>query len=98
MYWYKKFDYFIMSLGYSRLNADLCAHFKRFDEIDFVILLLYVDGILVVNPNKYHIKELKTQLVMKFEIKDLGLANKILGSKLTETEIIERFDFIRKVI
>lgn len=50
--WYKRFDSFIISLGYSRLHADPCAYFKRFGDNDFVILLLYVDDMLVAGPTK----------------------------------------------
>ena len=54
--WYTRFDSFIMSLEYNRLNADPCAYFKRSGENDFVILLLYIDDILVASPNKDHIE------------------------------------------
>ena len=77
MCWYKRFDSFIMSLGYSRLNANSCAYFKGFDEIDFIILLLYADDMLVAGPKKDCVKELKAQLAMEFEMKDLGPTNKI---------------------
>ncbi|KAE8735271.1 DNA repair protein RAD51-like protein 1 [Hibiscus syriacus] len=77
--WYKRFDSFIMCLGYNRLNADPCAYFKRSGDNNFVILLLYVDDMLVAGPNKDHIEELKAQLAREFEMKDLGSANKILG-------------------
>ncbi|KAE8689292.1 putative Retrotransposon protein, Ty3-gypsy subclass [Hibiscus syriacus] len=77
--WYKRFDSFIMCLGYNRLNADACAYFKRSGDNDFVILMLYVDDMLVAGPNKDHIEELKAQLAREFEIKDLGSADKILG-------------------
>ncbi|KAE8715084.1 1-phosphatidylinositol-3-phosphate 5-kinase FAB1B [Hibiscus syriacus] len=80
--WYKRFDSFIMCLGYNRLNADPCAYFKRFGDNDFVILLLYVDDMLVAGPNKDHIEELKAQLAREFEMKDLGSANKILGMQI----------------
>ncbi|KAE8677858.1 cytochrome P450 71A9-like [Hibiscus syriacus] len=80
--WYKRFDSFIMCLGYNRLNADPCAYFKRSDDNDFVILLLYVDDMLVAGPNKDHIEELKAQLAREFEMKDLGSANKILGMQI----------------
>ncbi|KAE8656252.1 Retrovirus-related Pol polyprotein from transposon TNT 1-94 [Hibiscus syriacus] len=42
-YWYKRFDSFIMCLGYNILNADPCAYFKRSGDNDFVILLLTWD-------------------------------------------------------
>ncbi|KAE8733376.1 hypothetical protein F3Y22_tig00001323pilonHSYRG00009 [Hibiscus syriacus] len=80
--WYKIFDSFIMCLGYNRLNADPCAYFKRSGDNDFVILLLYVDDMLVTEPNKDHIEELKAQLAREFEMKDLGSANKILGMQI----------------
>ncbi|KAE8706559.1 hypothetical protein F3Y22_tig00110392pilonHSYRG00193 [Hibiscus syriacus] len=82
MCWYKRFDSFIMCLGYNRLNADPCAYFKRSDDNDFVILLLYVDDMLVAVPNKDHIEELNAQLAREFEMKDLGSANKILGMQI----------------
>ncbi|KAE8686612.1 Methyl esterase 17 [Hibiscus syriacus] len=80
--WYKRFDSFIMCLGYNRLNAYPCAYFKRSGDNNFVILLLYVDGMLVAGPNKDHIEELKAQLAREFEMKDLGSANKILGMQI----------------
>ncbi|KAH9714593.1 hypothetical protein KPL71_020713 [Citrus sinensis] len=45
--WYKRFDSFIMSLGYNRLSSDHCTYYKRFEDNDFIILLLYVDDMLV---------------------------------------------------
>ena len=80
--WYKRFDSFIMSLGYNRLNSDPCAYYKRFGDGDFIILLLYVDDMLVAGPNNDRIKELKAQLAKEFEMKDLGPTNKILGMQI----------------
>ncbi|KAL3849434.1 hypothetical protein ACJIZ3_011316 [Penstemon smallii] len=80
--WYKRFDSFIMSLGYNRLSSDSCAYYKRFGDGDFIILLFYVDDMLVAGPNKDRIKELKTQLAREFEMKDLGPANKIQGMRI----------------
>jgi len=39
------------------------------DENNFIILL-YEDDILVVNPNKAQIQELKAQLAREFDVKD----------------------------
>ncbi|KAH9723668.1 hypothetical protein KPL70_007189 [Citrus sinensis] len=80
--WYKRFDSFIMSLGYNRLSSDHCAYYKRFENNDFILLLLYVDDMLVAGPNKDRIQELKAQLAREFEMKDLGPANKILGMQI----------------
>ena len=80
--WYKRFDSFIISLGYNRLSSDHCTYFKRFDGGDFIILLLYVDDMLVAGPNKDRVQELKAQLAREFDMKDLGSANKILGMQI----------------
>ena len=80
--WYKRFDSFILSLGYNGFNSDPCAYYKRFGDGDFIILLLYVDDMLVTGPNNDCIKELKAQLAREFEMKDLGPANKILGMQI----------------
>ncbi|KAK9200365.1 hypothetical protein WN944_015562 [Citrus x changshan-huyou] len=80
--WYKRFDSFIMSLGYNKLSSDHCAYYKRFEDNDFIILLLYVDDMLVAGPNKDQVQELKAQLAREFEMKDLGPANKILGMQI----------------
>ena len=53
--WYEKFDSFIMSLIYNRLSLDHYIHYKRFEDNDFIILLLYVGDMLVVGPNKERI-------------------------------------------
>ncbi|KAL4337997.1 hypothetical protein AHAS_Ahas12G0166100 [Arachis hypogaea] len=80
--WYKKFDSFIISLGCNRLSSDHCTYYKRSGDNDFIILLLYVDDMLVVGPNKDQIQELKVQLAREFDMKDLGPANKILGMQI----------------
>ena len=45
--WYLKFDKFMTKQGYDRCHSDHCAYFKRLDNGRYIILLLYVDGMLV---------------------------------------------------
>ena len=69
--WYKRFDSFIISLGHNRLSSDHCTYYKRFEENDvFIIMLLYVDDMLVIGPNKDRVQELKAQLAREFDTKD----------------------------
>ncbi|KAH9687520.1 Integrase catalytic domain-containing protein [Citrus sinensis] len=82
MYWYKRFDSFIMSLGYNKLSSDHCAYYKRFKYNNFIILLLYMDDMLVVGLNKNRVQNLKAQLAKEFEMKDLRLINKILRMQI----------------
>ena len=101
--WYKRFDSFIISLDYNRLSSDHCTYYKRFDDNDFIILLLYVDHMLVVGPNKDRIQELKAQLAREFDMKDLGPANKILGMKINRDRKdrkiwLSQKNYLRKVL
>jgi hypothetical protein len=48
----------------------------------FIILPLYVDGILIDRNNKEMIDTTKKWLSSNFEIKDMGKANYILGVKI----------------
>ena len=43
--WYKKFDSFMVSQGYTRSEYDHCLYFKWLNDI-FIILVLYVDDML----------------------------------------------------
>jgi len=44
-----------------------------------VIICLYVDNILILDSNDHMIKSTKKMLTNKFDMKDLGIINIILG-------------------
>ena len=46
--WYKKFDSFMVSYEYTKINANHCVYVKKFPDVKFLILLLYVDDMLIV--------------------------------------------------
>jgi hypothetical protein len=48
----------------------------------FIYVVLYVDDMLLVGNNMDVIKEVKSQLSSKFDMKDLGAANFILGMEI----------------
>ncbi|MCO5573975.1 hypothetical protein L7F22_027753 [Adiantum nelumboides] len=48
-----------------------------------IILILYVDDILIAGHSKKDIADLKIKLKSKFDMKDLGEANHILGMRIT---------------
>jgi len=79
--WYQKFDTFIWGLGFTRSRADHCVYFKLIGKC-FIYLVLYVDDMLLVGNDKEIIQYLKTQLSSKFNMKDLGAANYILGMEI----------------
>ena len=46
--WYKKFDSFMTDHGYHKITSDHCVYVKKILDGNFVILLLYVDGMFIV--------------------------------------------------
>jgi hypothetical protein len=49
--WYKKFDSFMVGHRYKKTEANHCFYFRKFDEGNFIILLLYVDDMLIVGQD-----------------------------------------------
>ena len=74
--------------GYNRCHFDHCVYFKRLDNGRYVILLLYVDEMLVVGYNMQDINVLKRKLAKSFAMKNLGVAKKILGMRITRNKKI----------
>ena len=100
--WYKKFDSFMSSHGFTRCQADHCCYFKKFDN-NFIILLLYVDDMLVAGSDMQEIVNLKQKLSKQFEMKDLGTAKQILGMRIkrdsnSRTLLLSQDKYINKVL
>jgi len=64
----------------SILMNDKCVYTKT---VEYSILYLYVDDMLIVETNIEVIKCTKKMLSKNFDIKDLGIANVILEIKIT---------------
>jgi ATP-binding cassette subfamily B (MDR/TAP) protein 1 len=102
--WYKRFDSFIISLGYNRLSSNHCIYYKKFEkDDDIIIMLLYVDDMLVIGPNKDRVQELKAQLAREFDMKDLGPTNKVLGMQIDRDRSnrkiwLSQKNYLRKVL
>ena len=74
--------------GYSRSDYDNCVCHKKLLDGSFVNLLLFVDGMLIASKSISGIKKLKSQLSGEFEMKDLGVAKKILGMEIHRDQSI----------
>jgi hypothetical protein len=101
--WYLKCDRFMTEQGYSRCHFDRCVYFKRIENGSYIILLLYVDDMIVVGSNMQDINVFKNKLDNSFVMKNLGVANKILGIKITRDKkkhklILSQGEYIEKVL
>jgi hypothetical protein len=72
----------MISDGFNVNECDKCVYTEEIEN-GYVILCLYVDGILIVGSNDQMIKLTKNILNLKFDMKDIGFANMILGIKIT---------------
>ena len=88
--WYHKFDLYIRGLGFTKRKEDHCVYFKLIGDC-VIYLVLYVDDMFLIGNDKEIIQYLKTQLSSKFDMKDLGVADYILGMKLNEVGKIRSF-------
>ena len=53
--WYKRFDKYMLDIGFNRSSHDGCVYFKLTED-NMVYLLLYVDGILVACKERRHLE------------------------------------------
>ncbi|KAE8676976.1 Vesicle-associated protein 4-1 [Hibiscus syriacus] len=100
--WYKKFDSFMGSSGFTRCQADHCCYIKRFDN-SFIILLLYVDDMLVAGSDMQEIINLKQKLSKQFAMNDLVAAKEILGMRIkrdtkSRTLMLSQAEYINKLL
>jgi hypothetical protein len=79
--WYQKFDTYMLGIDFTRRKNDHCIYFELIGD-HLIYLVLYVDGMLVIGNNKDIIHDVKTQLSSKFDMKDLGASNFILGMEI----------------
>ncbi|KAL0430955.1 UNVERIFIED_CONTAM: Retrovirus-related Pol polyprotein from transposon TNT 1-94 [Sesamum radiatum] len=98
--WHEKFDKTILAFGFTVNENDKCIYCKvKGDKI--IILCLYVDDILLIGSSVDIITETKSFLKNKFEMKDMGEADVILGIKLirsTDGIAISQSQYVEKII
>ena len=82
--WHEKFDNIMLSHGFKINECDKCVYVKD-DEHGYVIVCLYVDDMLIVGSDDKMITSTKNMLNSRFDMKDMGLADVILGIKIKRT-------------
>jgi hypothetical protein len=79
--WYQNFDTYILGLGFVRSRDDQYVYSKEVGN-HFIYVVLYVDDMFLVVNNMDVIKEVKSQLSSKFDMKDLNVSNFIPGIEI----------------
>ncbi|GJU87436.1 retrovirus-related pol polyprotein from transposon TNT 1-94 [Tanacetum coccineum] len=101
--WYKRFDVYMISNGFSRNNYDSCVYFKEFAPGMYIYLLLYVDDMLIACKSKSEIEYTKGLLRKEFDMKELGPARKILGMEIvrdrgSRTLKVSQSGYVQKIL
>ena len=97
---HEKFDKVMMSNGFTINECDICVYVKDTNS-GYVIVCLYVDDMLILGSNNNIITATKKMLSSKFNMKDLGVADVILGIKISRTSsghILSRSHYIEKLL
>ena len=98
--WHEKFDNAMLSSGFKINECDKCVYVKDTDK-GYVILCLYVDDMLIVGSNNEIIKFTKKMLNSKFNMKDMDIADVILGvriSKISNGLVLSQSHYINKIL
>lgn len=101
--WNKNFDACMTSLGFTRSSYDTCLYFKNIKSTTPMYIMLYVDDILLISNSKVVIAGVKHDLKKHFDMKDLGVAKKILGvtiirNRAKKTIYLSQSDYLQKVL
>ncbi|GJX03417.1 retrotransposon protein, putative, ty1-copia subclass [Tanacetum coccineum] len=98
--WHQKFDHTMLESGFKINECDKCVYVKDTSS-GYVILCLYVDDMLTISSNDKMIKSTKDMLKSKFVMKDMGLADVILGIKIIRTHnrlVLSQAHYVDKIL
>ena len=94
--WNKRFDKFMEHIGFIRSQFDHCVYSRFRPENSFVILLLYVDDILIASNNVEEVMRVKAELNKEFDMKDLGVASRILGIDIRRDRKHSNYAYLKR--
>ncbi|RVW41557.1 Retrovirus-related Pol polyprotein from transposon TNT 1-94 [Vitis vinifera] len=98
--WHEKFDNVMLSHGFKINECDKCVYVKD-TEHGYVIVCLYVDDMLIVGSDDKMITSTKNMLNSRFDMKDMRLADVILGIKIKRTSnelILSQSHYVDKIL
>ena len=98
--WHQKFDSVMLANDFKINECDKCVYVKD-TENGYVILCLYVDNMLIIGSDDKMVKSTKAMLSTRFGIKDMGLADVILGVKILRTSdelVLNQTHYVDKIL
>ena len=102
--WYDTIhDAFVRDYGFRRMEADHCLYLVRWENGNFILVLLFVDDLALASNSRGMLDGFKKSLMEKFEMKDLGELRWFLGMRVTRdrerrTLGIDQSQYIEKMV
>nr|GEU87948.1 zinc finger, CCHC-type [Tanacetum cinerariifolium] len=99
--WHQKFDDVVLSNDFSLNQADKCVYSKFDASGKEVIICLFLDDMLIFGTNQDQVNKTKEFLSSKFDMKDLGVAEVILGIRIKRRNngiSISQSHYIEKIL
>jgi len=96
--WYACLLELLRKIGFVISHFNPCVFIHKSES---TFISVYVDNITIISPSSRFVREIKQQLNSKFDCKDLGNANYILGLELIYTEAgisISQYGYIEKIL
>ena len=93
----------MIKIGYRRCEHDCCVYVRSLNDGSFIFLLLYVDDMLITAKSIVEVNKLNVLLNREFDIKDLGVAKKIIGMEIRRDRDAKRLwlsqaGYVKKVL
>ena len=88
--WYKRFDSYMIRIGYKRCEYDCCVYVKSLDDGSSIFLLLYADHMMITTKSMSEVNKLKILLSREFDMKDLSATKKILKIEIRRDKALRR--------
>lgn len=82
--WNIKLDGALKEFGFERFKADQCVYYL---PGEMFYIAAYVDDLILFSKNATLKEKMKNHLAYKFEMKDLGAAENLLGMRITRDRV-----------
>ena len=83
--WNDTIHNFLLKLGFTQTNADLCLYMKQSSE-GIIFLIIWVDDIIILSNNVKMVDSFKEQISKEYKVKDLGKLKYFLGIEFKVTD------------
>ena len=98
--WHAKFDQTMLANGFKINECDKCVYIKNTPNHE-VIVCLYIDDMLIMSRDIANVNATKRMVASTFDMKDLGVADLILGIRIHKTPqglALSQSHYIEKVL